>query len=300
MVALTFDDGTDKNNTSSILQILADHNVKASFFITGLAAEAETEIIRNIVKQGSVVGNHSYSHSYFTNISSDLIKEDVEKADKVFLNITGKTTRPYFRPPYDAYNSYVVQALGEVGYTKIITWTIDTRDWTGETSGEIRNIVLNNISPGAIVLMHANSGAINTPAALPDIIKELNNMDYKMVTIPELLSYAQVEKEYTVKSGDTLTKIAEAYGATVEQLVVINNIANPNLIYVGQVLILLGTTESEQESLKPVTGRYYTVQPGDTLWKISLRYEVTVQQLAESNNITNVNFIYSGQILNIP
>lgn len=105
---------------------------------------------------------------------------------------------------------------------------------------------------------------------------------------------------YTVQRGNTLSQIARAYGVTVNHIVELNNIQNPNLIYPGQKLRI---TESTNSTLNPVVqSNYYTytVRRGDTLWRISRRYRVSVRYLAMVNNIQNPNLIYSGQVLQIP
>lgn len=99
----------------------------------------------------------------------------------------------------------------------------------------------------------------------------------------------------TVEPGDTLSYIAYRYGTTVNSIVRLNNIQNPNLIYVGQRL-LIRTTENVKQGNSTV---YYTVKYGDTLSKIAKEYNITVQSIASENNISNPNIIYVGQILRI-
>lgn len=99
---------------------------------------------------------------------------------------------------------------------------------------------------------------------------------------------------YTVKRGDALYKIAAKFNTTVQQLVIWNNIKNPNLIYPGQVLIV-GKTEPKPEPSE----EYYTVVRGDNLTKIAKRFDTTVQQLVFWNNIPNANLIYPGQVLRV-
>lgn len=98
-----------------------------------------------------------------------------------------------------------------------------------------------------------------------------------------------------MKSGDTLYSIARTYGVTVSALAAANNITNYSLIYVGQVLIIPGTTVTP-----PTTPVKYTVKSGDTLYKIAMMYNTTVAKIAAANNIANVNSIYVGQVLVIP
>lgn len=100
---------------------------------------------------------------------------------------------------------------------------------------------------------------------------------------------------YIVKKGDTLTRIALWYNTTVEELVRLNNIKDPNLIYIGQrLLISVSDDPNKQKEVK------YTVKRGDTLYRIANRYGITVNEIVELNNIKNPNLIYVGQILRIP
>lgn len=99
---------------------------------------------------------------------------------------------------------------------------------------------------------------------------------------------------YTVRPGDTLSHIALWYNTTVEELVKLNNIQNPNLIYVGQKILILASDEPNKE--KEIT---YTVRRGDSLWKIANRYGVSVDSLVSLNNIRNPNLIYPGQQIRV-
>lgn len=113
---------------------------------------------------------------------------------------------------------------------------------------------------------------------------------------------------YTVQSGDTLSVIASDYGTTVDALVSANNISNPNLIYVGQVIEIPGTdggsdnggSDGDSGSDETSGGTTYTVQSGDTLSVIARDYGTTVDALASENGISNPNLIFVGQVLEIP
>ena len=96
---------------------------------------------------------------------------------------------------------------------------------------------------------------------------------------------------YTVQPGDTLWRIAMRYHTTVAELAALNHIQNPNLIYPGQVLDIPGIAKAPAS---------YTVRPGDTLWRIAMRYHTTVVELAALNHIQNPNLIYPGQVIDLP
>ena len=107
------------------------------------------------------------------------------------------------------------------------------------------------------------------------------------------------EINYTVKRGDTLWAISQRYGVTVKELAEINNIANPNLIYPGQVLKILVDSEIDHNDVIDMGHVLYTVKRGDNLWNISRRYNTTVQLIVQMNNIKNPNLIYPGQVFKI-
>ena len=104
---------------------------------------------------------------------------------------------------------------------------------------------------------------------------------------------------YTVKRGDTLSAIANRYQTTVQQLVTENGIANPNLIYPGQVLRITTNKQNTGDSCE-MGCVIYTVKRGDNLWNLSRQYGTTVQSIAQLNQIQNPNLIYPGQRLRIP
>jgi len=108
---------------------------------------------------------------------------------------------------------------------------------------------------------------------------------------------------YVVQAGDTLASIAKRFGTTVNQLAQLNNLTDPNIIILGQKLIVpsgTGATSTPAASTTPGHGQTYTVQSGDTLMKIARKFGVTVQQLQTANKITNPDRIYPGQVLVIP
>jgi len=294
VMALTFDFGSDAGNVSRILQVLADQGVKSTFFATGQAATNYPDAVRSVVAQGHEIGNHSYSHPYFTGLTSAQMADELSRAATAIRTATGQAPKPWFRPPYGDYNATVLQAVGNAGYGHTIMWSIDTADWQGVSSTAIRDKVLAGASPGAIVLMHVGGGATGTPDALPAMITGLRAAGYQLVTVSQLLGAAPTgQTSYVVKPGDTLYKIASLYGVTVSAIVTANNITNPNLIYPNQVLVIPATTPSTS------TVRY-VVQAGDTLYKIAARYGVTVSAIVTANNIANPNLINIGQVLVIP
>lgn len=297
VIALTFDDGSDGTNFSKILNTLSNHQIKATFFLTGSGTRAHPAIVKTAVQNGHDIGNHSFDHPDFTTLTPAQMLNQLSQTETIIKNATGKTSKPFFRAPYGATNQSVLSTVGNAGYTYTLHWTIDTLDWTGNSSSTITNRIVNNIKPGAIILMHTGDGASGTPNALNTVIPQLKNMGYRFVTLSQLLKLAPLPttggSTYTVKAGDTLYQIALRYKVTLAQLVSLNRITNPNLINIGQVLQIPGE--------KPVPSSHsYTVKAGDTLYKIAQEFAVTVSNLAAANNISNINLIRIGQVLTIP
>ncbi|MGP4075986.1 LysM peptidoglycan-binding domain-containing protein [Halobacillus sp. K22] len=296
-VALTFDDGSDGTNISKILQTLSTENIHSTFFLTGSGTKDHPDSIRDIKAAGHELANHSYTHADFTKLSSAEIKRELDRTEATVKSTTGISTKPLFRAPFGAVNSAVLTAVGNAGYTHTIHWNIDTLDWKGLSETEVYNRVVDNIVPGSIVLMHTGAGASGTPGALPDIIRSLKAKGYQFVTVSEILQLQPgSETIHRVKAGDTLYSLAGKYEVTVNQIVKENNLVNANVIRVGQLLVIPGETPNSP----PAEGDSYTVKAGDTLYSIAKRYNVSLNDLVEANQISNPAYLRIGQTLVIP
>ena len=123
IVALTFDAGSDTGFTAQILDVLARSSVPATFGITGKWAEANPDLVRRIAGAGHVLMNHTYDHRSFTGVSARPAllsaaerRADVERTEEIIRGLTGRTTRPWFRPPYGDYDASVNAVVGALGY----------------------------------------------------------------------------------------------------------------------------------------------------------------------------------------
>src|SRR5262245_40229076 len=150
VMALTFDMGSDATNVSRILTALADQGVKSTFFVTGQAAMTYPNALRQVIASGHEIGNHSYSHPYFTRLTPTQMAGDLSRAAPAIRDVTGQAPKPYFRPPYGDYDATVLQTVGDAGYGHTIMWTIDTADWQGLSSATIRDRVVSRAVPGGI------------------------------------------------------------------------------------------------------------------------------------------------------
>ena len=97
IVALTFDDGSDGTNFNKITDSLAKHNIKATFFLTGQGAEDHPSAVKRMAGQGYDIGNHSYNHPHFPQISTSAMQNQLSRTETIVENITGRSTKPFFR-----------------------------------------------------------------------------------------------------------------------------------------------------------------------------------------------------------
>jgi polysaccharide deacetylase family sporulation protein PdaB len=216
VVSLTFDDCYSATNVNAILSILKANGIKATFFIVGDAAANHPSIVRAINDAGMEIGNHSYTHASYTSLSSSSMLNDLNRCENTISSITGKTTRPLFRPPGGAYNSTVLSTVGNAGYSRTILWNIDTNDWKGYSASHIYSSVVDNISPGSIVLMHALDTAPNTKYALQDIIDTLTSRGYRFATVSGLLAGSSGSSS-SGSSGSSYSGSGSASGSTIRQ-----------------------------------------------------------------------------------
>ncbi|MBI4498361.1 MAG: D-alanyl-D-alanine carboxypeptidase family protein [Chloroflexi bacterium] len=185
LVALTFDSGSVAGETAKVLDILARHRVRTSWFITGKFAEQNLALVRRAAQEGHEVFNHSYSHPDLTTLSDAQIVEEMTKAEEILRGITGTSSKPFMRMPFGARNPRVLKVVGDLGYRSIY-WTLDSGDWReGWTPQMVQDRVLSNVSNGSIVVHH--SSPVTTSESLDTIIRTLTERGYQIVTVTALL-----------------------------------------------------------------------------------------------------------------
>lgn len=188
-VALSFDDGPDIRFTPQILDVLAKHDVKATFFLIGARAKAHQEITRRIHDEGHSIGNHTFWHPNLPKESLGRLEWELTETEKVIEDIVGYKPR-LFRSPYGALNEEMVSALREKNNT-IIGWNVDSLDWKQLGEEVISDNVLSNVDFGSIILMHDGGDwtmdLSGTVKALDKIIAKLKADGVQLVTIPELI-----------------------------------------------------------------------------------------------------------------
>jgi peptidoglycan-N-acetylglucosamine deacetylase len=186
-VALTFDDGPDRNYTNQILDILKREHVSATFFVVGHMAQAYPDVLQRIDQEGHIIGNHSWNHPQFTKLSRAKVNFQIKHTNEVIKQVIDKEPI-LLRPPYGAIYQGLAKELNQKGF-KVINWSVDTLDWKKRKADAILGTVKRQIRPGAIILQHSAGGPQlkSTVEALPDIIAYLKQNQYEFVTVDELL-----------------------------------------------------------------------------------------------------------------
>ena len=192
LVCLTFDDGPDKTYTPTVLDILKEKDVKATFFLIGKRVQEDPAIVKRIAEEGHLIGNHTYSHADLDKASPE-VEQELSKMEAT-LKPLGLSGNALFRPAYGAANPSLVEQVSNLGY-KIAMWSVDSLDWRGLSSAEVFRNVNNNIVPGAVILQHSAGGPgedlSGSVAALPQIIDDLQARGYRFVTMSEMFKLTQ-------------------------------------------------------------------------------------------------------------
>lgn len=190
-VAITFDDGPGAS-TPGVLEVLARHGVKATFFVVGREVERRPALAARIVQEGHEIANHTYSHANFCSRAlrgpgrRDMLKEDIKEGAQAILSATGVKTR-LLRMPYGCNRRWIDDLADRLGYT-LVLWSVDCRDWSRPGAAELATRALENARAGSVILLHDGGGdRTQTVAALDLILYGLEAKGLRAVPAGELL-----------------------------------------------------------------------------------------------------------------
>jgi peptidoglycan/xylan/chitin deacetylase (PgdA/CDA1 family) len=157
LVALTFDGGASSVPTPPILSALREAGVRATMFMTADYVQRNPGLVVQMARDGHEFGNHSATHPDMTGLSDAQIVAELDRLERSVLELTGRSTRPWFRPPYGAQNQRVVTTVAGQGYYTIM-WTADSADWRPEIAPSVvEGRLLSQATPGAILIQHLGS-----------------------------------------------------------------------------------------------------------------------------------------------
>ena len=183
-IAMTFDDGPSATLTPKLLELLAAHHIKATFFVIGENVAEHPEIVARAAREGHEIGNHSWSHPNFGKMSDEGVRSQLQRTDDAIKSASG--SRPtLMRPPYGSITARQKHWIhNDFGY-RVILWDVDPLDWKRPGPAVVRNRILKETRPGSIVLSHdIHPGTIE---AMPSTLDELESKGFKFVTVSELI-----------------------------------------------------------------------------------------------------------------
>lgn len=200
-VALSFDDGPDPEVTPAVLDALARHGARATFFTIGRALQAHPLLARRVLEEKHELGNHSWAHSRWQNFwGAHRQQHEIERGAHAIRDVTCDPagTQPLYRPPIGLKSPPLARAAGRL-QLRVVAWSLHSHDTRISDPLRIAQRVLKKIRPGDIVLMHDGHDLADRhrPAcaqALPLILQGLHEMDLKCVTVSELLRAARVDQ----------------------------------------------------------------------------------------------------------
>jgi peptidoglycan/xylan/chitin deacetylase (PgdA/CDA1 family) len=179
-VALTFDDGPSGRYTRTLLDGLAERNVKATFLLCGYRMAEFPDITQRIFSEGHEIGYHGYSHQNMKEMSRRSIAQEIIDSQ----NLLPEDCDPVFLRPPGGCCSDGVRQVAEARLLAILSWSVDPRDWATQDTLSVERAVLSKVRDGDIILLHDMS-ASSVLAAL-DIIDSLEKEGFRFVTVSEL------------------------------------------------------------------------------------------------------------------
>ncbi|NLV16035.1 MAG: polysaccharide deacetylase family protein [Syntrophomonadaceae bacterium] len=189
VIAFTFDDGPNPDATLQVLEVLKQHDAKATFFVLGIHAQEYPHLVKSIQLAGHEIGNHGFSHKIKEYNNTSFAESDIKQSEDVITRITG--TRPrLLRPPGGFLSRDLIKYCLEEEL-QVITWTwqADYKDWKSTDSSYLAEQIVTGIQPGQIILLH--DGGQNRQImikALTQALPELSDLGYSFVTISQLLA----------------------------------------------------------------------------------------------------------------
>jgi peptidoglycan/xylan/chitin deacetylase (PgdA/CDA1 family) len=189
-IALTFDDGPHATLTPKLLDHLAAHHIKATFFVIGENVAEHPEIVARAAREGHEIGNHSWSHPNLAKMSDDGVRRQLRQTEEAIENAIGHKPT-LLRPPYGSLTARQKRWIHEQFGYEIILWDVDPLDWKRPGPTVVCNRIVKETHAGSIVLAHdIHPGTI---AAMPSILDQLQAKGFQFVTVPELIRMAVPE-----------------------------------------------------------------------------------------------------------
>ncbi|MBE6530319.1 MAG: delta-lactam-biosynthetic de-N-acetylase [Ruminococcaceae bacterium] len=193
VVYLTFDAGYENGNVSKILDVLKEENVPGTFFILQNLIRKNPELVKRMVEEGHLVGNHTAHHKNMSYASDEALINEIKLLEDKYQELIGQEMPKFYRPPEGRFSEENLKCLTENGYQTVF-WSFAYPDWDNNRQmpeKKAEKIILDNLHNGSILLLHPTSAT--NAAILGNVIREIKNQGYKFGRIDEI-AYQKIEK----------------------------------------------------------------------------------------------------------
>ena len=186
---LTFDAGYENGCTAKILDVLKKHQVPAAFFLVGNYLERNPDLVRRMVEEGHIVGNHTMHHYDMSKISDkETFTKELQNLEALYRQVTGQELQKFYRPPQGIYSETNLEMAKALGY-KTVFWSLAYVDWNNDsqpTREQAMSKLLPRIHNGAVILLHSTSKT--NAEILDELLTQWEEMGYSFQSITELFS----------------------------------------------------------------------------------------------------------------
>lgn len=204
-LALTYDDGPNDPYTLQLLEVLARHNVRATFFLIGRYVTQRPDIARELVKAGHAIGNHTFSHPNLIFASSRQTKLELQRCEQALNDAIGQHSS-LFRPPFGGRRPGTLRMARRLGLEPIM-WRVSGHDWKGRPAEYVENKIRRQVRGGDVILLHDGGHTAfgadrsQTVIATDRLIPWYKSQGYEFVTIPEMAEQTTLSKQFPVHSS---------------------------------------------------------------------------------------------------
>jgi peptidoglycan/xylan/chitin deacetylase (PgdA/CDA1 family) len=191
-IAFTFDDGPNDPYTLQLLDVLAKHGAKATFFMIGQFVDRRPDIVREVVQAGHAVGNHTYSHPNLIFRSKWQLQDEINRCERALRDAIGDRQGRLFRPPFGGRRPATIRTVRQAGLHPIL-WSVTGWDWNADPAATIERKVSAQIRGGDVVLLHDGShlrlggDRLQTVKATDALLARYQREGYRFPTVLEMM-----------------------------------------------------------------------------------------------------------------
>jgi peptidoglycan-N-acetylmuramic acid deacetylase len=183
---LTFDNGYENGYTEKVLDVLKAKKVPATFFVTGQYIKDQPDLLKRMVAEGHIIGNHSWSHPDVSQISNEKLQDELDRVKQAATEVTGQKEMKYLRTPRGIFNNRSLAYSKQLGYTNVF-WSVAYKDWDTKAQKGAQyayDKVTAQLHPGAVILLHSVSK--DNTEALGRIIDEAHKQGYEFKSLDDI------------------------------------------------------------------------------------------------------------------